>query len=845
MNLNIRTKLLLFFALTVLPMIAIGALSYFNSVGAIEAVVEQRTLKAMQDLAAEVEQPLVRRQSEVALLAHNQDIQDLYARRQTKGTEALERMQERLHTAFRQFFAGPREAFARVFYLTPEGELIFSYSRTPDTGPATGLQAGFALEGDTLATSDPAFSSFDLGPYQGRDELFVSSASASAYGPILRLGRWVKNPAGQKVGFVLADLEVGRLLPESRLADSFEQNEYPVLIERENDRLLFHPQRSLIGQKVDQALPGFASVYPETSEKEGAEQYQEEGEEWLASYVSLKDVRWTFALLSPLSQSTAAVRRAGLINLGIIFAAVFLALVLSPFVIGRITGSIRQLTAGAEAIAAGDLDQEIQIRTRDETRTLAHSFNRMAQSLKTTLGDLRRLNEELEDRVQRRTSELEQSHQTVQQQNQRLEEQNRELTVERAVERMRSEVLSMQRPEDLQKVVAVMQEELKALGVDFEFSSINIIDEDAGLIREYQQLGLAQPFTMERPLIADDPVLEHWREQQAWSREHPQDTKEAWTQRLKQERNLDLDPQSTVWVVDVPFTYGTLAMNRGWNQPQSRPFSAEEIEILKHFADVVSLGYTRFLDFQRLEEQNQALEEANQQIQEATRHKSDFLSRMSHDLRTPMNAIIGYTGILRRRARGVLDERQYRNLENIQTSANNLLALINEILDLSRIEEGRQEVHLADVDLKPLAAECAALVEPLLKPEVALIQELEEVGALRTDPELLRKVLGNLLGNAVKFTEAGRITVSLRSVGAWQELCVADTGVGIPPEDLPYIFEEYHQVERKVGEKREGTGLGLAIAGKSVELLGGTISAESAVGKGTTFTVRIRDYQPE
>ena len=246
-----------------------------------------------------------------------------------------------------------------------------------------------------------------------------------------------------------------------------------------------------------------------------------------------------------------------------------------------------------------------------------------------------------------------------------------------------------------------------------------------------------------------------------------------------------------------------------------------------------------------LEVHNQALEKANQQIQENTRRKSDFLARMSHDLRTPMNAIIGYTRLLLRKAQDKLDARQLRNLENIQTSAHNLLSLINEILDLSRVEAGRIEVQPESVDFQQLAVECAATIEPLIKAEVKLVQDIEAVPSLHTDREILRKVLMNLLGNSVKFTDAGSITLSVKPVGDQVEVSVADTGMGIPAEDLPHIFEEFRQVERQGSTEKEGTGLGLAIAKKSVELLGGTLSAASEVGKGTTFTLRIKGYPSE
>ena len=244
-------------------------------------------------------------------------------------------------------------------------------------------------------------------------------------------------------------------------------------------------------------------------------------------------------------------------------------------------------------------------------------------------------------------------------------------------------------------------------------------------------------------------------------------------------------------------------------------------------------------------EQYAQIQEQNLQIQEANRLKSDFLARMSHDLRTPMNAIIGYTRIMLRKTREQLDDRQYRNLENVQVSANNLLVLINDILDLSKIEAGRLDVKLDEVDFGQLAAECAASVETLTKPDVHLLQDLEDIPPVRTDPDRMRRVLMNLLSNALKFTEEGSITVSLKRAGDWTELSVADTGVGIPADDLPYIFDEFRQVDRKDSSRKEGTGLGLAIVKKSMELLGGTVRVESEVDRGSVFILRIRDYEKQ
>ena len=304
------------------------------------------------------------------------------------------------------------------------------------------------------------------------------------------------------------------------------------------------------------------------------------------------------------------------------------------------------------------------------------------------------------------------------------------------------------------------------------------------------------------------------------------------------------EASATGRLVEVPFEFGTLAMARSPTSATSAAFTDDEVEVLQGFAEVVSLGYARFLDFERVEAQNRALADANEQIRQASLNKSQFLRRMSHDLRSPMNAILGYTRILRRRLSDRIGEREARNLANIETSSSNLLSLINDILDLSRIEAGRIELDVRSVDVRALAGECADALEPIVKSGVELRRELEVIDEIRTDPDRLRQVMMNLLGNATKFTDSGRITLGVAPADNGVELWVTDTGVGIPPEDLPHIFDEFRQVERQGGGQVEGTGLGLAIVKKTVDLLGGTIRADSEVGAGTTFRLRIGNLPP-
>jgi len=465
---------------------------------------------------------------------------------------------------------------------------------------------------------------------------------------------------------------------------------------------------------------------------------------------------------------------------------------------------------------------------------------------------------------------------------QRLERCNRELAIEQAVEHVQNAVAGMNAGADLAAVVLLLTDQVRNLGLEHDNCTISVVDRqddlvhicsapDSQFLQAWEEItgsppertsgpeALEQLERHEGPLFIrgipgmEERVFQYTNAPLDAYHGRIQEIEKTVISSRTEEEVDDLIPEyAKRWqlttfprelcpraVLRSPFAGGTIALAHRLPRRYSEP----DARILERFADAFSLGYARYLDFQRLDHANQALEAANELIREETRRKSDYLSRMSHDLRTPMNAIIGYTRILTRRLSGAIEDRQFRNLENIQTSADNLLSLINEILDLSRIEAGRIDLKPVSVDLCQLVAECIAAVAPLAKSGVEWVQELEDAPPVITDRDRIRRVVMNLLGNAVKFTEKGSITVSLRSVEEGLELAVADTGVGIPPEDLPHIFEEFRQVDRRVGEKTEGTGLGLAIAHRSVEMLGGAIRAESGVGEGTAFTVRIGDYE--
>jgi GAF domain-containing protein/anti-sigma regulatory factor (Ser/Thr protein kinase) len=261
-------------------------------------------------------------------------------------------------------------------------------------------------------------------------------------------------------------------------------------------------------------------------------------------------------------------------------------------------------------------------------------------------------------------------------------------------------------------------------------------------------------------------------------------------------------------------------------------FRPEVIELLKTFATQSVLAIQNARLFREIEEKSRQIEAAN-------RHKSEFLANMSHELRTPLNAIIGFSEVLGERLFGELNEKQAEYTDDILSSGRHLLSLINEILDLSKVEAGRMELELAQFNL-PLAIDNARTFvrERATKHGINLDVTIDErLGEFMGDERKIKQILLNLLSNAVKFTpEGGRIGINARQTDGSVEISVSDTGIGIAPGDQAKIFEEFRQVGTDYAHKTEGTGLGLTLAKKFVELHGGKIWVESEVGKGSKFT---------
>jgi signal transduction histidine kinase len=268
-----------------------------------------------------------------------------------------------------------------------------------------------------------------------------------------------------------------------------------------------------------------------------------------------------------------------------------------------------------------------------------------------------------------------------------------------------------------------------------------------------------------------------------------------------------------------------------------RPFTDKQIELVSTFADQAAIAIENVRLFDEIQDKSR-------QLQQASENKSQFVSSMSHELRTPLNAIIGLTEMMVKNAARFGTEKAQEPLQRVNRAGTHLLGLINQVLDLSKIEAGKLELNPQTVQLAPLIKDVIDTAGQLAEQNKnrLVVDAQENLGALTVDPMRLRQILLNLLSNACKFTKAGEVKLAARAVSNgsnFVEFAISDTGIGMTAEQQAKLFEEFTQADAATAQKFGGTGLGLAISRKLARMMGGDVTVKSEQGKGSVFTVRL------
>jgi signal transduction histidine kinase/HAMP domain-containing protein len=508
-------------------------------------------------------------------------------------------------------------------------------------------------------------------------------------------------------------------------------------------------------------------------------------------------------IVASVEVSEAAYAHSRWIVTGFALGSIALALLLGYAISWSVIGPVQQMDERFEQIASGDFSQRVEVPNRDELGTLAGNLNRMSEELG-----------HLYQQLEARTGELARSVEELK----ALGEVGQTLSSTLDLQTVLTTVVT--RAVELSATQGGGVYEYDEQDREFHLRAWHHMHE------ELTKVLLASPMHLGEGAIGE-AAAKRAPVQIADTLDEQEYTVTRLRPILARLGYRSLLAIPLLWEERI---IGGLVV---WRRERGA-FSDSVVNLLQAFAAQSALAIQNARLFREIDEKSRQLETAN-------RHKSDFLANVSHDLRTPLNSIIGFTRIVLRRTGDQIPDLQKENLQKVLISSEHLLKLINGLLDLAKIEAGKMEVIAEPVRVEDIVSMATATVEPLLKDSrVRCVKDISpDLPPLNTDRDKLKQILLNLLSNAAKFTEKGEIKVA-----AWREngnvkLSVSDTGIGMKKEALDHIFEEFRQAEKSTARIYGGTGLGLAIVKKFTNLMGGDIGVESEVGKGSKFTITL------
>jgi signal transduction histidine kinase len=579
---------------------------------------------------------------------------------------------------------------------------------------------------------------------------------------------------------------------------------YAYVVDRRG-RLIAHPDISMVlrGTDMSRLAQVRAARVAQGASDAAIDAEDMMGHSMLSAHADIPALDWLVFVELPTKEALQPVIDTGLRDIALLVVGLLIAGAVAALLARRMVVPIRALQAGAQRIGSGELGHRLSIKTGDELEALADQFNRTASALQESY-------ETLEQRVEDRTRELSES----------LEQQTATAEILHVIS---------QSPTNVQPVLDVVATAARRFcGAD---DAAIIMRDGTELVGAAHDGPLSAWVGQRRPLnrssttgraVVDgetihtpdiealDPV--EYSAAIALAREH------KWRANL------------VAPMLREGAAVGCIALRK--SEPGA--FSPRQVELLESFAAQAVIAIENVRLFTEIQEKSRQLELASQ-------HKSQFLANMSHELRTPLNAILGYTEMMVDGLYGDMPEKAQTVLERVQSNGRHLLGLINDVLDLSKIEAGQLVLTIEDYSVADMVATVMSATESLARTKGIALNSAVAPGLPmgKGDARRLTQVLLNLVGNAIKFTDQGSVEIRGAAVGSNFELSVVDTGFGIAPEDQAKIFEEFQQVDNSSTRKKGGTGLGLSISRKIVELHGGAITVTSEVGKGSIFKVTI------
>ncbi|MCB9555104.1 MAG: HAMP domain-containing protein [Deltaproteobacteria bacterium] len=490
----------------------------------------------------------------------------------------------------------------------------------------------------------------------------------------------------------------------------------------------------------------------------------------------------------------------------------FLGTVLAIFLARRVSQPILALARGADDLRQGALGQQIDIDRRDELGLLADSFNKMSAQLQQTVESLAHLNRNLEQEVARRTV---------------------------ALRRSRDFIALLNAPLQLEPLLDTALDAL--LRITGAIAGAAFVSQKGDLSLAVCQGMLSSAFAE-----ADDPALiclKTAAAQKSTTLIDPLPRESRLHQQCPSGRQMLCAPlrfqdrlQAVVMLVLV-------------TQPNN-----DQADFVTHASSQLAIAVANARAYAQAERLAHDLEERNLELlqqrdaaHQLNKLKSEFLANMSHELRTPLNAIIGYSELIADGVYGDVSDEQQEGLNGVHESASHLLQLINDILDLSKVEAGKMSVDTSRMDLLQTIRDVVSLSAPLVRDKPYEVTTLLPTPPLiiENDQGKIRQILVNLVGNAIKFTEDGSVTVRVRRQGNHVLVDVIDSGLGIQPSQIDLIFDEFRQADGSSTRRHGGTGLGLAISRKLAQLCGGDLTVKSTPGRGSTFTLSLPLSRPD